>query len=249
MNKIKYVILGIIIVVLIGILIFVINSKKKRESAFIYESNGNYGLQDANGKKIIDAKYKRIIKVPNTDTMFIISDDNKYGLLDSNGEEVLKIIYDDVLSDGYGYDYSKIGFIMKLKKLDGYYYGYVDYNGNKVLDVEYESISRICEFNGNDVYLSAMKNGRSGIVKNGSFITELKYQEIFYNEQLKRFIVCKNEKYGMLDENGKELIKPQYKMFGIEENRIYFLDDSKVMYYDTDGKLLEIVEKEKKSGV
>ena len=60
-------------------------------------------------------------------------------------------------------------------------YGYYDYKGKKVLDTKYESISRVLDYNDEDVYLIAMSNGKKGVLKNGKKIIDLNYQDVIYS--------------------------------------------------------------------
>ena len=239
----RKIIFGIAIIVVIIIFILAIGNNDTNVSAYLYEENGLYGLKDDDGKIITESKYKKIIKTENVDNMFIVNDDNKFGIINSSGKEVVKEEYDNIINDGYAYDSTKIGYILSLKKDDGYYYGYVDYKGKILYDCEYEEVIRVLEYNGEDIYLILRQTGRCGVAKNNKLVIDMKYQDIFYNDAIDRFIVEKNGKYGILDRDGKELIKPNHEMFGIDGEKIYFMEENRTIYYDKDGNLVEIEKK------
>lgn len=242
MNKKIIIILAVIVAIIVFVIIFTNNDSNI--SAYLYEENGLYGLKDESGKIIAEAKYKEIIKTEHVEDLFIVNYNNKYGIINSSGKVVIKEEYDKIFSDDYAYNYSKIGYILSLKKQDGYYFGYVDNKGKLLFDCEYEEVSRVKEYNGEDIYLVLRKNGRCGIARNGKLIIDMKYQDIFYNDVVDRFIVEKNWKYGVLNREGKELIKPEHQIFGVDGDRIYFIDGNTTIYYDVNGKVLNIEKKE-----
>ena len=241
----KKIILAIGVVISIIIIIAICNNIGSNEKTYLYEENGLFGLENDEGKKVTEAKYNKIIKIDNIDNMYIVNINSKYGLINSAGKEVLEVEYDNIVSDEYNYDYSKIGYILSQKTKEGYKFGYANNKGKIILECEYEEVRRVSEYNGEDIYLILKENGRYGILKNNKFVVDLKYQDIFYNDSVDRFIVEKNGKYGVLDREGKEIIKPEYTMFGIDEEGIFFLDNNKTIYYDANGKLLRVIEREK----
>ena len=242
----KKIILAICVVISIIIIIVAIcNNTDSNEKTYLYEENGLFGLENDEGKKVTEAKYNKIIKIDNVGNMYIVNINSKYGLINSSGKEVIEVEYDNIVSDEYNYDYSKIGYILSQKTKEGYKFGYANDKGKIILDCEYEEVRRVSEYKGEDIYLILKENGRYGILKNNKFVVDLKYQDIFYNDSVDRFIVEKNGKYGVLDRDGKEIIKPEYTMFGIDEEGIFFLDNNKTIYYDANGKLLRVIEREK----
>ena len=82
-------------------------------------------------------------------------------------------------------------------------YGYYNSNGKKVLDTKYESISRVLDYNDEDVYIIAMSNGKKGVLKNGKKIIDLNYQDVIYSSLSEIYIVNKNGKYGFFAKNGR----------------------------------------------
>lgn len=241
----KIILCALVIVVIVIVLIATLSGKNENyQKSYLYELNGLYGLENDEGVKVTEAKYDKIIKIDNVDNMFIAVIDDKYGIINSAGKEVLDIRYDNVFSDGYSYDYSNIGYVLMMKTDDGYKFGYANNKGRVVIDCIYEEVKRVLEYNGENIYLAFKDNGRYGIFKNNKILVKAKYQDIFYNEAIERFIVDKNGKYGVLDIDGKELIKPEHTMFGVDGNEIFFLDNNKTIYYDADGKLLRTIEKE-----
>ena len=128
----------------------------------VFSDDGYFGLKDKNGNIVVEAKYKKLIKVG--DGAWIIQQKNRFGLIDSNGGILVKPRYRHVErvfgkyvklgnDNDYGlYDetgkaviapeYSSIEplfgkMFLTCKK---YKYGIVDFEGKKLLDNEFDDI-------------------------------------------------------------------------------------------------------------
>ena len=88
------------------------------------------------------------------------------------------------------------------------------------MDVEYNSIERILNAKDEkDTYLIASKNGKYGVVKNSKVLINYSYQGIEYDNDNSIFEIEKNDKYGVMDANGKIIIPIEY--IGIELSLIH----------------------------
>ena len=128
----------------------------------VFSDDGYFGLKDKNGSIVVEAKYKKLIKVG--DGAWIIQQKNRFGLIDSSGNTLVKPRYRHVErvfgkyvklgnDNDYGlYDetgkaviapeYSSIEplfgkMFLTCKK---YKYGIVDFEGKKLLDNEFDDI-------------------------------------------------------------------------------------------------------------
>lgn len=203
-----------------------------------YKENGKYGIIDYSGNKLTDAKFESIQSLKNKPGELLIKKDGKYGVINSNGEEKIPAKYDGIIGDEYYseiYGYEQVGYIVSKKAANGILYGYIDYLGDTYLDVEYESISRVFEYTGKDVYLIAMRNGKKGVYKNSKQIIEEKYQGIAYSNTSNLFAVQRNSKYGIYNTSGKEILPVQYTSYKFAGDYISVEHNNKRELYDVNG--------------
>lgn len=206
-----------------------------------YEENGKYGLVNFEGKKVTDAIYEDISSLVNKPGCIQVKKDGLYGVLNSEGKTIIDIKYNSIKGDEYssGEDgYLKTGYIVSEKTSSGIIYGYIDYNGKMIISPKYEDISRALEYDTNDIYLIFMDKGKKGVIKNNKIIIKPRYQSINYYNNSNVFVVNKNGKYGFYEENGKEILKPEYESYSIAGHYISVKKDDKAMLYDMHGNLV-----------
>lgn len=205
-----------------------------------YEENEKYGLVDYSGKKLTDAIYEEVSSLTNKPGCILVKKDGLYGVLDSEGKTIVDIKYNSIKGDEYSSEdgsYEKEGYIVSEKTKNGIIYGYIDYKGKLLIDPKYESINRVVDYE-DDIYLIFMDKGKKGIIKNNKIIVKSKYQAINFYTNSKVFVVNKNGKYGFLDENGKEILKPEYESFSIAGNYISVKKADESRLYDLHGNLV-----------
>ncbi len=213
------------------------------KSVLSYKENNKYGIMNFEGKKITKAIYDSIESLQYKEGCLLVKQEEKYGVITIDGKEMLPIEYDSISADGY-YDeetkYKEAGFIVGQKKEEGYRYGYIDYKGKEILEVEYNEINRIIEnIKENTVYLLAFKNGQAGIYQNKKQIIKHSYEEIEYNSQSQLFIVQKSGKQGVIDKEGKEILKPEYDYIMISGKTISTQQDGILSSYNINGEKQE----------
>ena len=217
----------------------------------IYEKNilkfmkdGKYGIISIDGKVILEPIYDEITSLGYKRGEILVKKDNKYGIIDETGKTVIKIKYDSIESDKYYTDenfYKKSGYIVCNITSDGYRYGYYDYEGNKVLETEYNQITRLTQIeNKNDIYLIVAKNGQYGVYINNNKIINTQYQSIEYNSGLEMFIVEKTGKYGVIKENGTEILDVQYSEIQINGIYIYAKNNDEQIIFNEKGNKIEL---------
>lgn len=128
----------------------------------VFSDDDKFGLKDKNGNIVVEAKYKKLIRVGNSS--WIIQKGSKFGLMDTNGNYLVEPKYrhvDRILgkyakfgnSKDYGL-YNENGEIIimpqytRIDPLFGqmfltcknYKYGIVDSQGNEILENEYDDI-------------------------------------------------------------------------------------------------------------
>lgn len=221
----------------------VVSSIPYEKRVLKYKSDGKYGLIDYNGKVITKPIYEEIEGMQNKESVLLVKQDGKYGAINDKGAKLIEPKYDEIIADGFYTEENKYGlsgYIVKNTTQDGYRYGYINYKLEKVLDVEYNSINRILDTEGTDIYIIAVKNGKYGVIKNNKVLIDYTYQGIEYDDTNKVFQVQRNSKYGIADINGKEVIPVDYTK--IEFNGIYlkaFKNEEEYAFFDAQGNEIE----------
>lgn len=197
--------------VLIGILIkSEFTESQYEKDCLVYEENGKFGIIDLDGKKITKAKYDSIQGLQDKAGELLVEKGNKYGVITTKGNKVINTDYYNIIGDGY-YNSKKSGYIITEKTTSGYRVGYINYKKKKVLDTIYNEISRINDIeNSEDTYLIVKKSGRYGVIKNNKIIISEEYQDISYDTDIGVFLIQKNNKYGIFNFSGQQIINFDY---------------------------------------
>lgn len=206
-----------------------------------YQENGKYGLLDYSGKKVTDAIYEEVSSLKNKPGCIQVKKDGLYGVIDSNGNIIIDAKYNSIKGDEYCSEkdeYLKTGYIISEKTNSGIIYGYIDYNGKMLISPKYEDITRVLEYDDNEIYLIFMDKGKKGVIKDKKIEIKAKYQSISYYNNSKVFVVNKNGKYGFYNKDGKEILKPEYESYSVAGNYISVKKENKSMLYDLHGNLV-----------
>lgn len=208
-----------------------------------YKENGKYGVINMQGKKITKPIYDTIQSLPYKEGTLLVTQKEKVGVINNKGVILVPIQYDTITADGYYHEetqYKQAGFVVSIKTEQGYRYGYISAKGKKLLDTEYNDLFRVTEMTKqtDDIYIMAVKEGRSGLVKNKKVVVDFEYQDIGYNIQNNLFMIQKGDKQGVVDSNGKVILETKFDR--IEFSGIYILGNlgEQVTIYDTTGKQL-----------
>lgn len=217
-------------------------SLEMEKNVLYYEENGKCGLIDYTGNELTDAIYDEITSLKNKPGCILVRKDNLYGVLDSYGNTIIDVKYNSVKGDEYCSEtegYLKTGYIVSEKTATGIIYGYIDYNGKVLVEPQYESISRVLEYeNEDDIYLIFMDHGKKGVIKNKKIIIRPRFQNVNYYNTSDIFIANKNGKYGFYDADGDEILKPEYTSYSVAGEYISVKKDDNMMLYDLHGNLV-----------
>lgn len=211
------------------------------KDVLIYKSGNNYGLIDLEGNKLTEPIYTSIESLSNKPGNLLVEKDGNYGVLGVDGKEILPIKYSRITGDGYCSEedgYSKTGYILSEKTKTGVLFGYANYKGKVLVEPKYEAISRLFEYEDEDIYLTVMENGKKGVLKNKKQIIKNKFQNINYYDTSNIFIVNKNGKYGFYNQEGKEILEPKYTTYSLAGNYIFVKTDEETGLYDIHGNLV-----------
>lgn len=212
-----------------------------------YKKNGKYGIIDFEGKEITKPIYEEIDGLEKKESELLIKLNGKYGVINVRGAKLIKPEYDNIIADGFYTDKNKYGlsgYIVSNKTTEGYRYGYISYKYKHILNIEYNSIERILNTKDEkDTYLIASKNGKYGVVKNNKVLIDYSYQGIEYDNDNSIFEIEKNDRYGVMDANGKTIIPTEYS--AIEIKGIYvqaYKDNEENITYNIFGEKIADLE-------
>lgn len=167
------------------------------------------------GYKEIDKKFsnrKAMLK----NILIVTKEDGKIGIIQVDGKEIAGAKYDDV-----DFVESTETFIVTRNDKKGI----MDINGKTVISLDYSDIKLIDE--DAKLYL-VQQNDKYGVLKPGTTILHIEFDEIgveisqYKNENIKNpyllfdncIVVRKDEKYGMYNKNGKQLLPIEYDGVG-----------------------------------
>lgn len=251
MQKRKSYLISIFVIIIVAVLAIVIvkfaskNGKVKVDSInpadikyFVLEENNKYGVINADGNVIIDAKYSALqIPDPRRDVFITYeSEDSNGKAINSNSKNLLENFQDveaieiSQLSSYVPYEKN----ILKYKENN--MYGLVDFEGKKITNPIYEEISSIDYKEG---YLKVKQNGSYGVINaRGEKIINSEYDNVttdgYYNENTlyqKAGFILKTKtddgyRYGYANQNGKIVLDSTYNSL----ERINEQEDDKNVY-------------------
>lgn len=220
----------VILIVLIGAIIFGVNSiiKSRKNYTLTQITNPNYYTLYKNGKVgIINTKGETVIKpeynyiqLPNPEkAVFICSNSDKTVILNENGQEIFNN-YDEVTAISVTGTIGDIPFekaILRYKQ-NGLY-GLINLDGKVITKPIYEKVESVPYKEGE---LLVQKDGKQGVINaKGVELVKIKYDSIvgdgYYNQvdykEAGYIVGIKQENkmlYGYLNNQGKEVLKNEY---------------------------------------
>ena len=158
----------------------------------VFSEDGKFGLKNEQGETIVDAKYKKLIRLG--ESSWIMQSGSKFGIIDDSGT---------VLVDA---KYSKadrmLGKFAKFAKGDKF--GIFDEKGFVILPVEYSSIDLL--FGG--MFLTC-KNYKYGVTDfNGQPILDNIFDDIYMPKRNKMVIVYNGQQFEIESSKDGELTLP-----------------------------------------
>ena len=197
MKKKNIIIITILLIVIIAMAGYFVAQKIQQDNRkyeietiseykyFVLKENDKYGVIDAKGNKIIEAKYENV-KIPNPQKeVFICYENNATKVINEKGEEIyteyenmeplrLKNILSDLMYEKTTLKYSQNGK-----------YGILDINGKKITNAIYDEIDTLQTKEGE---LLVKKDGKYGVINiKGATLVKPQYDKIeadkFYEEE------------------------------------------------------------------
>lgn len=218
----------------------IVSSIPYEKTVLQYQKDGKYGIINFEGKSIIKPMYEEIKNMPYREGELIAKKQGKYGVLNINGGKLLDFKYDYITGDNYYSEEKKYeldGYIVGINNEQGkMQYGYISNKREQILDVEFDKIYRMNDIKDDEnIYLLAEKDGKRQLYKNNKILLDNNYQSINYSEDSKLLILQKDNKYGVTDLNGKQILSVDYEQIRIPGNYIIAVKDGKQVIFDLVG--------------
>lgn len=186
--------------------------KLDNQSLFMARRGNSYNLIDINNVPVFKTWYEDIRTSRNNPDYYIVKRNNRFGVIDSNEKVIIPIEYLE-FSDN---NYSDGSYLARNK--DGKY-GFILIDGRITLPFKYDNLKR-----GSNNSIVSVLNGRCGLVQVNAGapfeIVTCDFDNI--RENSKTFIVEKGGKFGLLNQQGKQITATEYD----------FLESFKEGYYD-----------------
>ena len=218
----------------------IVSSIPYEKTVLQYQKDGKYGIIDFSGKSIIKPQYDEIRNMPYREGELIAKKDDKYGVININGGKLLDFKYDYITGDSYystEKEYTLDGYIVGVNNGDGkMQYGYLNSNRNQLLETSFDRVYRMNNVKDDEnVYLVTEKDGNIQLYRNDKILLDNNYQAINYNEDSKLLILQKDNKYGVTDLNGKQILNIEYDQIQIPGNYIIAIKNGNSETFDLSG--------------
>lgn len=218
----------------------IVSSIPYEKTVLQYQKDGKYGIIDFSGKSIIKPEYDEIRNMPYREGELIAKKGDKYGVVNINGGRLLDFKYDYITGDSYystEKEYTLDGYIVGVNNEEGkIQYGYINSNREQFLETDFDRVYRMNNVKDDEnVYLVTEKNGNIQLYKNDKLLLDNNYQAINYNEDSKLLILQKDNKYGVTDLNGKQILNVDYDQIQIPGNYIIATKNGNSETFDLSG--------------
>lgn len=196
------------------------------------EFEGKWGTISNAGLFIVTPLYESIAEY-SADSLAVARWNGKSGLINAKGERVQKIEYDTLLYADYGY-ISKIG-----NK-----YGTIDKRGEIILSPQFQDIETLDRLRGLE---QIQKDGKWGILKNGSEILNLKFdRQIRFLQsgskgQPDLYLAFQNGKVGVVTSYGQHVLPCVYDEITMALSGEYYVTRFANKYGAVSLKMVELI--------
>lgn len=218
----------------------IVSSIPYEKTVLQYQKDGKYGIIDFSGKDITKPIYEEIRNMPYREGELIVKKDGKYGVININGGKLVDFEYDYIAGDNYystEKEYALDGYIVGKNDESGkMQYGYLNSNREQYLETSFDRIYRMNNVKDDEnTYLVAEKDGNIQLYKNDKILLDNNYQAINYNEDSGLLILQKDNKYGVTDLNGKQILNVEYEQIQIPGDYITAIKDGNSEIFDLTG--------------
>jgi hypothetical protein len=216
------------------------DSESEEENEYS-EDYGEFSILSRAGKESVVSKEGKVIIPPNYDEIryderneiFFISKGDKWGLANKSGKIFVPLKYD------YLATFCKGLIAVKYNEK----FGLMDKTGKIIVHPKYDVLGLVRESDDEGYSIITISGGGSGFfstfVGNRSLFERFEY-EIKYVEEYCRdlFLVGNNDKFGLIDENGREVLRTEFDEVVPYEDLILARKGDKWGIFDLKGETL-----------
>jgi hypothetical protein len=212
------------IIITMGFILCIVYTQAQKNKSLLWVdkgSNGKYGIIDTAKNIIITYQFDEIKKLISDNIkgneFFRTKLNGKYGIIDKFGKQIILPQYDEIKLRSQAADWIET-------KLNGKY-GFAGFYKSEIAK-KYEAIKEIFAPKYDSTFYSAGESAPSGFIKvklnnkwglvdekNGKEITGMKYDQVsdfYFYQGLDWTEIQLNNKYGLIDKTGKEIIPCKY---------------------------------------
>lgn len=158
--------------------------------------NGVWGYITKEGKVRIDFQYELVSLFRKG--VAVVKKKGRFGVINKDNEIILPFNYDYCSQDFLG------NFIVRKNELCGYF----SLNGKEMMPVKYKRIQALNK----DTFL-VNERGQYKIIKDNNEVNLPQVDEVMVYKESNVLVIARNGKYGMIDYNGREIMKCKYDFF------------------------------------
>lgn len=199
----------------------------KDSEGIIFVKDGSYGVMTTEGTVIIPNSYEYLKQLDNG--YIIAKKDSRYGIIDSSNNEKLYFNYTYITYNedlkiyvaedidfkssiiDQNFEVKLIGILSELNAEMKYIKMYI--NGEyKYYNLDFEEKTNIEILNGNTLFLSKKGEKYGYVDSEGNVVVDYIYDDATEQNKFGYVAVQRNGKWGALDKEGKETIRPTYSL-------------------------------------
>ena len=193
----------------------------------VFVDDKEYGFMNYEGKVLVKPEYDELKEI--NKGILKVKDDKKYGIIDINDKEIIEPKYTNIYYEDSASIYvaenenfiSEIldtefkvklkGIISELNKDNGYIKLKID-NSYKYYNFKFEEKDVKEILSSNKLFVS-IKDGKYGYTdKDGNVVVDYIYDEAQEQNRYGFAAVKKNDLWGAINSEGKEVVEPKYKL-------------------------------------
>lgn len=197
------------------------------DSVLLLTKDEKYSFLNRESRSL-SIEYDQYKLLPTNPTIFAVKSNDLWGFVNQSGELIVDFFYESIDYPplrGYSLE-NKYIKVLKNNKL-----GLIDTSFNEVLPIEFSSIS-VYNLDKKDFFILT-KDEKMGVFDDKlNSIIPIQYERIFPSQGMNTFLVKENEKWGVIDLNGKVLFPTEYLIVGVGNTTYTIHKDNKYGIYD-----------------
>lgn len=160
-----------------------------------------YGLVNPQGNFVVPLGMYDEIYEHHDNGLITVRKNDKYGFVNTKGEVAIPLMYDYVNG---GFEHGMVSVSKKGK------FGIIDVRNQALIPFEYDNLAILDNLTG-QLYFRATNNGKSALLnQKNKAISKFEYDLITPIYRSNLFVVTKNHRYGVIDDNATLVVPIEY---------------------------------------